>query len=197
MTDDRPQSTSGNSGEASTQRSRSARTEVRERSAIAHGQAVLQMDNEGIWTAYPTLLERVESHLLGDRLDRSLADGVGPECDVLLALRAPRIACATSRRELARSLQRLIDASQQSSHTLSPAASMAVLCRVSAARSEFESLVEHLLAPAPVSAHGVALIRLLLREGGGPLYRYESRADLAAMVRSCIAAREPLSDWPG
>ena len=155
------------------------------------------MDNEGVWTAYPTLLERVESHLLGDRLDRSLADGVSPECDVLLALRAQRIACVASRRELARSLQRLIDASQQSSHTLSPAASMAVLCRVSAARSEFESLVEHLLAPVPVSAHGVALVRLLLREGGGPLYRYESRVDLAAMVRSCIAALDPSSDWPG
>lgn len=177
-------------------RSRSARAEARQRSAADHRPGVLQLDHEGVWVAYPTLLERLESHVLGDRLDRTLAAGVRPECDVLLALRAQRLACIGTRRELAMSVQRLIDASQQTSRTLSPVASMAVLSRVATTRPELESLVEHLVAPVPVSARGVALVRLMLRDGSGPLYRFESKGDLAAMVRSTIAALDPTRDWP-
>ena len=48
----------------------------------------------------------------------------------------------------------------------------------------------------PVSARGVALVRLLLRDGSGPLFRYESREDLAAQVRRAVDALDPGRDWP-
>jgi hypothetical protein len=48
----------------------------------------------------------------------------------------------------------------------------------------------------PVSAHGVALVRLLLRDGSGPLFRYESRDDLTSQVRRAIAALDPGQGWP-
>jgi hypothetical protein len=73
---------------------------------------------------------------------------------------------------------------------------MAVLERVRESQDALEELVDHLLAPVPVSAHGVALVRLLLRDGGGPLFRYESREDLTDQVRRAIAALDPGQDWP-
>jgi hypothetical protein len=150
-----------------------------------------------VYVAHASVLQRLECHLLGDRLDRSLAAGLTPESDVLLALRAQRLACMASRRELASGVRRLLDAAAHPAHGLSPAASMAVLSRVTQSRADLESLVEHLLAPAPVPARGVALARLLLRDGSGPLYRFECRDDLGAMVRRSIAALDPTADWPG
>jgi hypothetical protein len=43
----------------------------------------------------------------------------------------------------------------------------------------------------------VAAVSLLLRDGSGPLYRYESTADLTVLVRRAIAALDPWRDWPG
>ena len=60
---------------------------------------------------------------------------------------------------------------------------MAVLSRVREAQPELEDLIDRLLAPVPVPARGVALVRLLLRDGAGPLFRYESEADLCQQVR--------------
>jgi hypothetical protein len=135
--------------------------------------------------------------VLGDRLDGRLAEGARPEGDVLLAMRAQQLACGRSRRELATTVRRLLDASDVSTNGYNPAGTLAVLSRVVTAREDFECLIAHLLAPAPVSARGVATVRLLLRDGTGPLYRYESRADLKAMVRASIAALDPQRDWPG
>lgn len=160
-----------------------------------HGPAVLQVDCFGLYVRHASVLQRLECHLLGDRLDRTLAAGIAPESDVLLALRAQRLACLTSRRELARCLQRILDAAAEPSHGLNPHASMAVLSRVTKHRVDLEALRDQLLAPVPLSACGVAQVRLLLRDGTGPLYRYESRTDLGALVRRVTAALEPTLDW--
>jgi hypothetical protein len=73
---------------------------------------------------------------------------------------------------------------------------MAVLARVREARPELEDLVDHLLAPVPVSARGMALVRQLLRDGSGPLFRYESQGDLRRQVSCASAALEPAEGWP-
>ena len=98
--------------------------------------------------------------------------------------------------ELATTVGRLLRAADEPEHTLTRAPSMAVLQRVRTTRNDLESLVDHLLAPVPVSARGVALVRMLLRDGSGPLFRYESRADLAAQVRRAADALDPGQDWP-
>jgi len=157
---------------------------------------VLLVDCTGVYVERVTLLHRLECHLLADRLDRNLAVGLDPESDVLLALRAERLARFSTRRDLAARLQRLLHDAAEPQLGLTRAPSLAVLSRVTTARAEIESLVEHLLAPVPVPARGVALVQLLLRDGTGPLFRYESRADLAAQVRQATDALEPGRDWP-
>jgi hypothetical protein len=157
---------------------------------------VLQVDCTGVYVAPVTLRRRIEALLLADRLDHALATGAVPETDVLLALRAERLACARTRAELADSIGRLLRAAAEPQRGLTRAPTMAVLERVRESHDALEELVDHLLAPVPVSAHGVALVRLLLRDGGGPLFRYESRADLTSQVRRAIAALDPGQDWP-
>jgi hypothetical protein len=169
---------------------RSARRDAR-RDAV-----VLQVDCTGVYVEPVTLRRRVQCTLLADRLDRSLAAGVHPESDVLLALRAQRLACPRMRVELATTVGRLLRAADEPEHALTRAPSMAVLERVRTTRNDLEALVDHLLAPVPVSARGVALVRMLLRDGSGPLFRYESRADLAAQVRRATDALDPGQDWP-
>ncbi len=162
-----------------------------------YGRPVLQVDCTGVYTSRPTMFQRLEAHVLADRLDGVLAAGLQPESDVLLALRAQRLACESTRRYLAASLRRLVSASTPTQHDPRPLGVMAVLPRVAATRADFESLIDRLLTPAPVSAQGVALVHILLRDGSGPLYRYESRADLGRLVRAAVDALDPTRDWPG
>ena len=169
---------------------------VRSRRAERDGRhVVLQVDCTGVYVEKVTLRSRLECRLLADRLDRTLAAGIRPEVDVLLALHAQRLVRVDTRLDLAASLERLLYAASRPRSAFSPVHSMAVLSRVAEAAPDIESLVDHLRACVPVSARGVALVRMLLRDGSGPLFRYESTDDLAAQVRQAVAALEPGVDW--
>lgn len=171
---------------------RAARSRRRER-RTRH--VVPQVDCTGVYVERVTLRRRLECRLLADRLDRTLAAGIAPEVDVLLALHAQRLVREDTRLELAASLERLLHAASRPAWALSRIPSMAVLPRVAAARPDIESLVDHLRACVPVSARGVALVRILLRDGSGPLFRYESTGDLGVQVRQAVRALEPSCDW--
>jgi hypothetical protein len=67
--------------------------------------------------------------------------------------------------------------------------------RVRAAAGEFQALADRLLSPAPLPARGVAQARLLLGDGGGPLYRRTGRDDLRARVAETLQALNPLTGW--
>jgi len=131
------------------------------------------------------MLARVRAH----GLDRRLSLGEPPESSLLLALRAVHLVGPRSRRELARTVRRVIELSNQPRW-----ASHVPFCyrHVRAALPELAGLHDRLVAPGPVSGHGVAQLRALLSDGGGPLYRSSSRDDLGAQLRGVRAALDTL-----
>jgi hypothetical protein len=58
------------------------------------------------------------------------------------------------------------------------------------AADDIDALAQRLASPLPREARGVALVRLLLTDGTGPLYSRRSREDLGAAVRRARAALE-------
>ena len=157
---------------------------------------VLLVDDAGVYVRRVTWRQRLRARLHADSLDRELVAGVPPESDVLVAVRARQLARARTRETLAGCVERLLDASRTYGDRRTRR-SMAVLPRIAAARADLEALVGLLRAPAPLSARGVAHVSLLLRDGSGPMYRYESTADLGALVRRIAAELDPAQDWPG
>lgn len=122
------------------------------------------------------------------RFDRKLVAGDPPEPGSPLALHIARLTSMREREQLARVLERTI----RDAHAVSPPPPMSARvplarARVVAAESHLENVIDRLRAPRPVSAHGVARLRLLLSNGFGPLYQLGC-GDLAAELRSVLTA---------
>lgn len=113
--------------------------------------------------------DRLLSALLGQSLDEQLAAGRPPEETARLAVRAQRIVAIRRRADLARSWERVVTAACRPP-LAGPGAVPVCRDRVTAAEPDIRELTARLRAPLPVSARGVAMARLLLTEGGGPLY---------------------------
>jgi hypothetical protein len=131
--------------------------------------------------------DRIAVRLRAFSLDRDLAAGASPDASVTLALRAQMLVRPRYRRELARSVRRVLTAATQSplrSHLPVP------VCRdrVKDSSEEFADLIRRLLAAGPVAAQGVAQASVLVADAGGPLYRRASAGDLRARVRDAADA---------
>jgi hypothetical protein len=160
-----------------------------------HAPVVVELGPWGVCAREASRRERLWSHVHADELDRRLAAGRAPEGSPLLALRAQQLACPATRQSLATTIGRLLRAADKPPGRFAVHQSAAVLHRLRATRALLAELVDRLLAPVPVSAHGVALVRVLLRDGSGPLFRFESGDDLGAQVSMAIAALDPVCDW--
>jgi hypothetical protein len=139
----------------------------------------------------PRLRDRLAARLLAHRLDLALADGVSPETNAALALRAQRLTEPDRRWSTAGALRRIVRDARRDRR--------ARLGRVSpnwravkAASRALSDLADTLDDPGPVAAAGVALARLLLTDGTGPLYRRGSGELLS--VRAAQAAQQ-LRPW--
>jgi hypothetical protein len=119
------------------------------------------------------LMVRMRSH----DLDARLASGTPPEASAALALRARRLASVPRRRELARSIQRLIREASIANGLSYFRISLPSRTVVTASL-ELTQLADRLAQPRPVSARGVAQAVLLLRDGTGPLYNPRSEGSL-------------------
>jgi hypothetical protein len=67
------------------------------------------------------------------------------------------------------------------------------LCRdrIGAAEEAVREMVTALAAPLPVAARGVAMARMLLSDGAGPLYSRRCPVDLVDAVRAVTAELDP------
>jgi len=132
--------------------------------------------------------ERLLARLRAGSLDRQLATGTAPETGSLLALRADAIARPATRKSLARQVQRILRyAANPGRHR--PTALSGSACRnVLDAADVLGRLAERLRSPCPVSARGMAMVKILLTDGTGPLYYPARNGDLAASVDDAISA---------
>ena len=143
----------------------------------------------------PTARERVWACLLARRLDRALAAGVSPEGSALLALRAQALVRSRVRHRLACALQRILSEATEPPQRRSPARVPVRRDTVRGASEGIEGLIHRLLAPAPVSAAGVAQVLLLATDGTVPLYHRGSVQDLSGTIEQAVTSLDPLSTW--
>lgn len=125
--------------------------------------------------------DRLSARLRAARLDASLAAGISPDASVGLSLRARALTTMASRRAFARALRTLVTRA-----TDPPAV---VPLRVPVRRQpvldaswQLERLEQGLLGRGPVSVRGVALTKVLLSQGAGPLYGRRGGDDVARLV---------------
>jgi hypothetical protein len=131
--------------------------------------------------------DRALVRLRSARLDRALAAGASPDASLALALRAQMLVRRGYRRDLARSVNRVLATATQPSF----AARLPVpVCRdrVRSCSAEFGELIRRLDAAGPVPVQGVARASVLLSDAGGPLYHRASPGDLRARVRAVTEA---------
>jgi hypothetical protein len=134
-----------------------------------------------------TLGARVSARVHVAGLDRALAGGAVPESDVALTLHARRLISPTMRRQLAHVLRGLVESSRRPSRppVQWPGA------QIGRAGSDLLALADRLERPEAVDARGVARVRVLLSDGGGPLHGNRDADGLVRAAREAVAALEP------
>jgi hypothetical protein len=119
-------------------------------------------------------------------LDRRLAAGVDPQTTDVLALRAERITTRRSRTRVANGLTRALRSARQSKPGLTAARPCAP--ELTAAGELIAALDDCLRRAEPVSAQGVAILRILLTDQASALYQPSESGVLAAQLRIARAA---------
>jgi hypothetical protein len=123
-------------------------------------------------------------------LDRALADGACPDASAVLSLRAHRLIGLATRRALARELRELVGRARRPrlpfDNGIRPCAA-----EVLRARDAIQDLANRLDGWEPVEPAGVARVRLLLRDGAGPVYNESFPGGLRQAVDVALDALEP------
>jgi hypothetical protein len=135
------------------------------------------------------LWDRMQARLRTSALDEQLAAGASPESGVALALHAGHLCRPQQRHLLARSLTEIAAFCEGPTRPRLKAP----VCRhaVLRARIELAAVVDRLAAADPVEVRGVARIRNLLADGGGPLYRESRPGLLRDELRAVLRAMDP------
>jgi hypothetical protein len=130
--------------------------------------------------------DRVVARVRTSALDRQLGAGASPESSVPLALHAGRLCEPTQRQVLARSLTRIVAAADapMARRLAAPVHRPAV----QSARAELAAVAGRLVASDPIDVQGVALIRTMVADGTGPLYRSAPPERLRRELTEVLAA---------
>ena len=145
--------------------------------------------------ARPSLRDRLAAHWLAHRLDLALADGVSPETSAPLALRAQRLTEPDRRWSIAGTLRRIVRDNDTHDRRRGRIGRVRPNPQaVKAASDALSELADTLADPGPVAAGGVALARLLVSDGTGPLYAPGCGNLLSARATQ---AMQQLRPWAG
>ncbi len=134
-------------------------------------------------------VRRLATRMHAWRLDVELARGASPDIGVALSLRAHELIGHAMRVSLAGEIGRLL---LEARRPLPLQRFHLVPCgpHVLAAEPQLRELAARLAQPGPVAAGGVARVRLLLRDGAGPVYNPECAHQLGRFVQAALDALE-------
>ena len=129
---------------------------------------------------------RLAARLLASYLDRQLAQGRPPEETRLLGARAQVLVSPVMRFTLAEMWSDTVEQARRPPVMRNPRVPMNRDSIIDAGQ-EIQTMIEALLAPAPVSVRGPAMVSWLLSDGAGPLYDRRRSADVAGALREATA----------
>lgn len=155
-------------------------------SGVGHPGRALPADGS---TAHPfsvPLITALKSHLFANRYDRMLAAGALAPLHSALEVHACRLITVAEREAVARSLRECLDDARTPPVPWA-ARSWTHRPNVLAAADMIDTVTLWLHSPRPVTACGMARLRLLLSDGVGPLYVF-GRGNLAGRLGAALAA---------
>jgi hypothetical protein len=126
------------------------------------------------------------AYLRSARLDRELAAGVPVGASQVLVVHARTLARRSEREQLGRQLRRIV----REAHAPTRRRMRVPIARerVLGAEQELALLASRLESSRAVAVTGLAKVRVLLRDGSGPLYYAASSGDLSAAARQATIA---------
>lgn len=129
---------------------------------------------------------RMMARLRAGRFDRMLSVGVPAAPGSALAVHAARLTSIEEREAIARVLRRAVHDAHSRHARLSSRLPLHAP-NIRAAGNRIDEVTLRLNSPWPVTARGVARLRVLLADGAGPMYRY-GRGDLEGRLGAALAA---------
>jgi hypothetical protein len=133
----------------------------------------------------PSLAARVTARLRAYQLDRQLAVGVPAPAGSALAVHQARLTSVAEREAIARALRQAVQDSHAGGTPLSPRIPVHIT-NIAAAEDLIDRITLRLHSPRPVSARGMARLRVVLSDGCGPMYE-SGRGDLSGRLGAALA----------
>jgi hypothetical protein len=133
----------------------------------------------------PSLAARVTARLRAHQLDRQLAVGVPAQAGSALAVHQARLTSVAEREAVARMLRQAMRDAHEGGEPLSSRIPVH-RTNIVAAEDLIDAITLRLHSPRPVSARGMARLRVILSDGSGPMYRY-GRGDLSGRLGAALA----------
>jgi hypothetical protein len=133
----------------------------------------------------PSLAARVTARLRAHQLDRQLAVGVPAPAGSALAVHQARLTSVAEREAIARALRLAVRDARAGGTPRSSRISVHP-SNIAAAEDLIDAIALRLHSPRPVSARGMARLRVVMSDGRGPLYRY-GRGDLSGRLGAALA----------
>jgi hypothetical protein len=134
---------------------------------IVTGGGVVAVDRRAARAFAPSPLARVFARLRGRALDRALIDGADPAAGPQLAAHAARLTARSTRARVARTLERLSGTASEPPRLWGVLPSRRA---IAANADELRALAVLLRGTSPLYAQGIAMLRILVSDGTGPVY---------------------------
>jgi hypothetical protein len=133
----------------------------------------------------PSLAARVTAWLRASQFDRQLAVGVPAPAGSALAVHHARLTSVAEREAIAGALRQAVHGAHAGGRPLSSRIPVHPT-NIAAAEDLIDTITLRLHSPRPVSARGMARLRVVLSDGCGPMYRF-GRGDLNGRLGAALA----------